>query len=147
MNFEDYTKLAITRLHLNSQNDVARELSITTASMSNFNTGKAFPSEKTMMRLAELAGVEKEKALIDLSTWRAKNDAARFEVWQRISKMIGLQIIIMLFYNYFLYESSTGALAYIVYYVYLTIFFFLFYQYVNAFKLMLKSNLSTKKAL
>ena len=93
MKFYEYTQKTIARLKLNSQNDVARALNITTASMSNFNTGKAFPSESTMLKLAELAGVEKEKALIDLNMWRAKDDADRLAVWQRISKMIGCFII------------------------------------------------------
>ena len=46
MNFNDYTKKVIERYGLRGQNAVARELNITTASMSNIMSGKIVPSEE-----------------------------------------------------------------------------------------------------
>lgn len=96
MEFKDYTEKAVTRYGLRGQNAVARELGITTASMSQFNTGKAVPSEETMIKLAELAGLPKEEALIDLNLWRSKNDPKRHEIWQRISKMVGCLLLLII---------------------------------------------------
>ena len=89
MEFKDYTNKVIARYGLRGQNAVAREIGITTASMSQFTTGKALPSESTMIKLAELAGLPKEEALIDLNLWRSKDKPELQKVWQRLSKMIG----------------------------------------------------------
>jgi len=97
MNFSDYTNKVIQRYGLRGQNAVARELGITTASMSKFMSGKIPPSEETMIKLAELAGMPKEEALIDLNLWRSKNDPKRHEIWLRISKMIGISLAFCLF--------------------------------------------------
>ena len=94
--FADYTQAVITRYGLRGQNAVARELNITTASMSQFTTGKALPSEETMIKLAELAGMPKEEALIDLNLWRSKSNPEVQKIWQRLSKMIGCWLIILL---------------------------------------------------
>lgn len=71
-NFNDYMTLAIDRQKLASNNKLAKELGITSASISVLNQGKALPSEETMIKLAELAGLPKEEALIDLNLWRSK---------------------------------------------------------------------------
>ena len=93
MDFNQYTQKAINRFGLRGQNAVARELNITTASMSNFMSGKILPSEETMIKLAELAGCPKEEALIDLNLWRSQNDPARLAIWQRIAKKFTLAVV------------------------------------------------------
>ena len=114
MNFKDYTDKAITRFGLRGQNAVAREIGITTASMSNLMSGKILPSDETMLKLAELAGMPKEEALIDLNLWRSKNNPELNKVWQRLSKMIGLQIFFIAFSSLFTnayacYETINGT--------------------------------------
>ena len=96
MDFSDYTNKVIQRYGLRGQNAVARELGITTASMSKFMSGKIPPSEETMIKLAELAGLPKEEALIDLNLWRSKNDPKRHEIWLRISKMVGCLLLLII---------------------------------------------------
>lgn len=118
MNFNDYTKKVIERYGLRGQNAVARELNITTASMSNFMSGKIVPSEETMLKLAELAGCPKEEALIDLNLWRSRNDPKRHEVWLRISKMIGCFTANLLFFSNFTVELISYICLHNVYYVY-----------------------------
>lgn len=85
-NFNDYMTLAIDRQKLASNNKLAKELGITSASISVLNQGKALPSEETMIKLAELAGLPKEEALIDLNLWRSKNNPEVQKIWQRLSK-------------------------------------------------------------
>lgn len=97
--FNDYTKKAIARFGLRGQNAVARELGITTASMSNLASGKILPSDDTMIKLAELAGMPKEEALIDLNLWRSKDKPEVQKIWQRLSKMIGCFAATLLFSN------------------------------------------------
>ena len=119
MNINDYIATAIQRLHLDNQNRLAKELNVSSAFMANMKTGKKLPSEETILKLAELAGVEKEKALIDLNMWRAKDDADRLAVWQRISKMIGLYIIMSLIQMVKFVAFSHMLTMCNVYYVYL----------------------------
>lgn len=89
MEFKDYTNKVIARFGLRGQNAVARELGIASSSMSNLTAGKILPSEETMIKLAELAGLPKEEALIDLNLWRSKNNPELNKIWQRLSKMVG----------------------------------------------------------
>ena len=87
-NFHDYLKLAINRQGLRGINALACELGIKSASMSRLNTGKSLPAESTMIKLAELAGLPKEEALIDLNLWRSERQPEIQNVWLRLSKMI-----------------------------------------------------------
>ena len=84
-----YTQKAINRYNLNGQNALAREIGIAGATLSQFLNGKALPSEETMIKLAELAGLPKEEALIDLNLWRSKDKPELQKIWQHLSKMIG----------------------------------------------------------
>lgn len=88
MNFKDYTTAAINRFGLTGNAALADELGLSKSAISHFTSGKATPSESTMIKLAELAGIPKEEALIDLNLWRSKNNPELQKVWQRVSKMI-----------------------------------------------------------
>ena len=87
-NFNDYMSLAINRQSLKSNNALARELNINNAAMSALFRGKSLPAESTMIKLAELAGLPKEEALIDLNLWRSEKQPEVKTVWLRLSKMI-----------------------------------------------------------
>lgn len=94
--FNDYAEKAIVRFGLTGYNNLAREIGITKASMSIFRAGKALPSEETFLKIVELAGLPKEEALIDLNLWRSKSNPEVQKIWQRLSKMIGCWLIILL---------------------------------------------------
>lgn len=87
--FTDYAEKAIKRYGLTGYNNLARELELNKATISFFRSGKALPSETTMIKLAELAGLPKEEALIDLNLWRSKDKPELQKIWLRLSKMIG----------------------------------------------------------
>ncbi len=89
MEFSDYASSAIKRFGLRGNNALARELGLDKSSISQFKSGKALPSETTMIKLAELAGLPKEEALIDLNLWRSKDKPELQKIWQHLSKMIG----------------------------------------------------------
>ena len=91
--FNEYAEKAIERYGLTGYNNLARELNMNKATVSYFRSGKALPSEATMIKLAELAGLPKEEALIDLNLWRSKNNPEVNKIWTRLSKMIGIAVI------------------------------------------------------
>lgn len=97
--FNDYMLLAISRHGLRGQNALAREIGIKSSAMSHLNTGKALPAESTMIKLAELAGLPKEEALIDLNLWRSAKDPALQTVWLRLAKMISKCLIFIIFFD------------------------------------------------
>ena len=100
-NINDYMTFAIDRQKLASNNKLAKELGKTSASISVLNHGKALPSEETMITLAELAGLPKEEALIDLKLWRSINNPEVQKIWQRLSKKIGLPAFLFTFSSLF----------------------------------------------
>ncbi len=110
--FNDYTTRAINRYDLRGQNALAREIGIAGATLSQFSSGKALPSDDTMIKLAELAGMPKEEALIDLNLWRSKDKPEVQKIWQRLSKMIGCFAATLLFSNNLLIFYSYLKLIY-----------------------------------
>lgn len=105
--FNEYAEKAIERYGLTGYNNLARELNMNKATVSYFRSGKALPSEATMIKLAELAGLPKEEALIDLNLWRSKNNPEVNKIWTRLSKMIRYLLIISLCIS--LYVNSCFA--------------------------------------
>lgn len=95
--FNDYAEKAIKRYNLNGYNNLAKELNVDKSAVSFFRSGKSLPSESTMIKLAELAGLPKEEALIDLNLWRSKDKPEVQKIWQRLSKMIGCLAIPLLY--------------------------------------------------
>lgn len=115
--FEFYAEKAIARYGLTGYNNLARELGINKASVSYLRSGKNIPSDDTMIKLAELAGMPKEEALIDLNLWRSKDKPEVQKIWQRLSKMIGCFAATLLFSNNLLIFYSYLKLIYNVNYV------------------------------
>lgn len=106
--FNEYAEKAINRYNLNGYNNLAKELNVDKSAVSFFRSGKSLPSESTMIKLAELAGLPKEEALIDLNLWRAKKNPELSKVWSRIAKMIKSTAPLILLYAVF---TSTNCFA------------------------------------
>lgn len=85
--FKDYVSEAQKKQNLHSNNKLALELGITSAAMSALYKGKSLPSDETMIKLAELAGIPEEEALVDLSIWRAQTPKTK-EVWEKIRHIV-----------------------------------------------------------
>lgn len=99
-NFSYYAEKAIVRYGLTGYNNLARELGLNKASVSYLRSGKNLPSEETMIKLAELAGLPKEEALIDLNLWRSKDKPEVQKIWLRLSKMIGCALTFLVFSHF-----------------------------------------------
>lgn len=96
--FDKYVELAQKKQSL-TQNGVAKKIGITSACMSFYVSGKKLPSEETILKVAALAGVAPERALIDLNLWRSKDSPNRHEVWKKLSKMIQFSIVLLIVFN------------------------------------------------
>jgi ATP diphosphatase len=54
---------------------LAIHVGLKSSSVSWYRTKRAWPDDATMLRIAELAGADQARALLDLNTWRAKSSA------------------------------------------------------------------------
>lgn len=108
MNFTDYAEKAIHRYGLTGYNNLARELGVNKATVSVFRAGKKLPSEETMIKLAELAGMPKEEALIDLNLWRSKKNPELQSVWIRIGKMVKIVPILFVATSIFISDCKAS---------------------------------------
>ena len=83
-----------------SQNQVAKEIGITSAALSNLAQEKIDGSDETYIKLAELAGVNPTEIIIEKHMRKAGPEGRK--VWATIAKalpksaMIGLSVIILL---------------------------------------------------
>lgn len=88
-NVIEYIDAAREQQHLKSDRALARSLGITATALFRIRAGHGLPSDKTMMRLAALAGVSAEQALMDLNAWRSKGTDAE-AIYQRIGRAVSL---------------------------------------------------------
>ena len=65
MNFELYANIAKSKNKINSNNKLAKSIGISSAAITNFCSGKASPSPDTVLKLAELAGLNKQEVILD----------------------------------------------------------------------------------
>lgn len=124
-NFEEYAEIAIKRCNLKSYNKLSKELGINQPCIVNMKAGKILPSSRTMVKLARLAGVPEEQALLDLATWANQDKPDIADIYKRISKMIGCFAVIPLFLLAIPHAASILTLSCTVYYVALNIFILL----------------------
>ncbi len=86
-NIDTYCDEAIKHNGLKSDSELARKLGFTSPAVSNFRTKRAWPSDQVMVRLADLAGIPAEEALLELKIWR-NYDTPAGKVYMRILSTI-----------------------------------------------------------
>jgi len=64
-----YAETAKSKNNLKSGNQLAKMMGITSASYHRLTTSQSIPSDETMIKLAELAGIDPSIALIERSLW------------------------------------------------------------------------------
>ena len=79
----EYADLAKQRRGFSSDRSLSLALGPTADIISQYLRGRAWPSEEAMLRLAELAEIPGEEALLDLAQWRAT--ASTRPTWQAIA--------------------------------------------------------------
>lgn len=84
MDISTYLETARQKSGLDSNNKLAKCLGISKAAVSAIATGKALPAEDTILKLAKIAKIEPETALIDLAIIRNKKNADIAKHWQNI---------------------------------------------------------------
>lgn len=116
-NFAEYADTAVKRCNLKSYNQLAKELGISGPSVVQMRAKKILPAAQTMVKLARLAGVPEERALLDLAAWANADKPEIQKIYERISKMIGCYAVIPLILFIIPHGITITTLAGILYYV------------------------------
>ena len=88
MNIDNYIENAKVNTNSSSNAKLAYLLGINPGSVSQFLSNKTLPADNTILKLAALAGIPPEVALIDVSIWRNKNNPEALRFWENIRKKI-----------------------------------------------------------
>ncbi len=70
-----YIDAAKTRAGVGSDRQLGFLLGLSASAVCAWQRGRSWPDDETMVRLAALAGVAADEALLDLNIWRAKEPA------------------------------------------------------------------------
>lgn len=83
---DDYMDAAIEKQGFRSASALARALGKTVAVASQWRTKRSWPSDQTMVDLADLAGIDRSEALLDLAAWRTAGEAS--VIWQDVARRL-----------------------------------------------------------
>lgn len=101
----DYVEAAKTRTGFKSERKMCEALNLSSNTFNGYRKGK-LPSDETMVKLAKMAHIDPETALLDLNIWRSAGTPA-FSFYQKIaSRMAHLCIMI---FGFTLISSAAHA--------------------------------------
>ncbi len=93
LTLEAYINRAIENNELQSDRHLGRVLSVSPSTVAIWRAGKSLPTDATMIKLADLADITREQALLELSYWRAGTEAQT--VYKSLlSKIAGVGILL-----------------------------------------------------
>lgn len=87
--FDDYLSEARRKQNVSSNNQLAKILGISSNYISQLSRGRSLPSDETMIRIAELAKMNIEAALIDLAIWRSSGENSK-KTWLNLANKLAL---------------------------------------------------------
>lgn len=87
-NFKTYADKAKKNTIITTDTTLALCIGIRPGSFSQLMRGKTLPTDSTILKLAALAGIPPEVALIDVSIWRNKNNPEALRFWENIRAKI-----------------------------------------------------------
>ena len=84
---KDYISEAQKKQNIPSNNKLAIALGLTPQGLSVIYKGRSVPSDETIIKLAELAGISEDEALLDAAVWRAQTPKTK-ELWEKIRHIV-----------------------------------------------------------
>ena len=107
-NIHCYIDEAQSRNGIGSDRKLGLFLGLSDHAATAWQTGRALPSDETMLKLARIANVPDWEALLDLQMWRSENENVK-KAWQEIASKIKAVILGLAFVG--LIGFSAPALA------------------------------------
>lgn len=72
---DDYVDIAKRLRNLKSDNALAKQMGLTSPTVSGWRNKRAWPTDATMVKLAHLAKMDPKQALVHLNIWRTDGEA------------------------------------------------------------------------
>lgn len=120
LNIDLYINRALELNNINSERKLARCLDISNSALTLYKLGQRCPTDTTIIKLAQLANIPVEQALIDLNMWRNSDNPEVLKVYQKLKNLFNgvtpniSNILILLPF------LSSIVVRYTLYYVYFT---------------------------
>lgn len=120
LNIDLYINRALELNNINSERKLARCLDISNSALTLYKLGQRCPTDTTVIKLAQLANIPVEQALIDLNMWRNSDNPEVLKVYQKLKNLFNgvtpniSNILILLPF------LSSIVVRYTLYYVYFT---------------------------
>ena len=92
MDINFYLEKAFVYSKSKSYNQLAATIGLTGAAISDLKNGKSIPTDDTILKLANLAGISPETALVDAAIWRSKGNPETLKFWKNIRDKIAEKI-------------------------------------------------------
>ncbi|MBL4761689.1 MAG: hypothetical protein JKY93_03205 [Gammaproteobacteria bacterium] len=104
---DDYINVAVIRNNFRSKREFCKSIGVSHNAINTYNNG-TFPSDDTMLKIADLAGIDKEIALLELGIW--KNSGAAQKAYASIlQKMARVTAAIAIMLGSLLAPQSADA--------------------------------------
>lgn len=87
MNIDLYINRALELNDINSERKLARCLDISNSALTLYKLGQRCPTDTTIIKLAQLANIPVEQALIDLNMWRNSDNPEVLKVYQKLKNL------------------------------------------------------------
>ena len=108
-NIDYYIDLAKEKTGVKSDIKLGKLLGFKTSAVSYWRTGRSWPSDTTMIKLADLAGIPKEQALLELAYWRSEGETQ--EVYKGLIKRLTGVFVLAFFAGMLAFSSPASASA------------------------------------
>ena len=118
LNIDLYINRALELNNINSERKLARCLDISNSALTLYKLGQRCPTDTTIIKLAQLANIPVEQALIDLNMWRNSDNPEVLKVYQKLKNLFNgvtlnnSNILILLSF------LLSSVVRYTLYYVY-----------------------------
>lgn len=87
LNIDLYINRALELNNINSERKLARCLDISNSALTLYKLGQRCPTDTTVIKLAQLANIPVEQALIDLNMWRNSDNPEVLKVYQKLKNL------------------------------------------------------------
>lgn len=88
MDINNYFNLIKTKNKLKSNNELAKCLGISATSIFHFVRKHSVPCDDLVLKMADLSGTDKRKALMDANIWRNKDNKEVADIYNQLKNLL-----------------------------------------------------------
>lgn len=112
LTIDDYIDQAKDNQKLKSDRQLGEKIGVKGSYISHFRTKRTWPSDETMIKIADLAGLDQQEALLNLNIWRTSNSVAAHvyaEIMDKFKSAAMLVIGIVVLGGIYFYDAAPAS--------------------------------------